>query len=170
MLRLLAIALPAFVLDQLTKWAIAWRGSPWHLEFDRFHEHQYPVIDGFFYLVHWGNTGAAFSFMSGRNGFFVVLSVVATIAIFIMNRRGAFPTAISRWGAGLLLGGIFGNVLDRVVHGHVVDFLLFYLGLPHANPWPAFNVADSCICVAVGLFLIASFREEKRPVADGTGN
>ncbi|RYD73829.1 MAG: hypothetical protein EOP84_20925, partial [Verrucomicrobiaceae bacterium] len=44
---------------------------------------------------------------------------------------------------------------------HVVDFLLFYLHLPYADPWPAFNVADSCICVAVGLFLIASFKEER---------
>lgn len=160
MRRLLAIALPAFVLDQATKWAIAWPGSPWHLPFDPDHERLHPVIPEFFYLVHWGNTGAAFSFMSGRNGFFIVLSIVATLTIFYMNRRGAFPGALSRWGAGLLLGGIFGNVLDRLVHGHVVDFLLFFLGLPYADPWPAFNVADSCICIAVGLFLIASFREE----------
>lgn len=156
MLRLLAIAIPAFVLDQITKWLVTW-----YLPFDPFHEAQHPVIPGFFYLVHWGNTGAAFSFMSGRNGFFVVLSIVATAVIFVLNRRGAFRDALSRWGAGLLLGGIFGNVSDRLAHGHVVDFLLFYLRLPYANPWPAFNVADSCICIAVALFLIASFREER---------
>ena len=118
-------------------------------------------VPGFFYLVHWGNTGAAFSFMSGRNDFFIVLSIVATLVLFVLNRRGAFADALSRWGAGLLMGGIFGNLADRLAHGHVVDFLLFYLRLPYANPWPAFNVADSCICTAVGLFLIASFREEK---------
>ena len=156
MLRLLAIALPAFVLDQITKWLVVW-----YVPFDPLHEMQHPVVPGFFYLVHWGNTGAAFSFMSGRNGFFVVLSIVATLVLFFLNRRGAFPDALSRWGAGLLLGGIFGNVTDRLVLGHVVDFLLFYLRLPYANPWPAFNVADSCICIAVGLFLIASFREER---------
>lgn len=156
MLRLLAIALPAFVLDQITKWLVVW-----YLPFDPTHHMQHPVLPGFFYLVHWGNTGAAFSFMSGRNDFFVVLSVIATVVIFLLNRWGSFRDKLSHWGAGLLLGGIFGNVTDRIVHGHVVDFLLFYLRLPYADPWPAFNVADSCICVAVGLFLIASFKEER---------
>jgi signal peptidase II len=156
MLRLLAIALPAYVLDQLTKYLVVW-----YLPFDPEHRFHHSVIEGFFYLVHWGNTGAAFSFMSGRNDFFIGLSILATIVLFILNRRGAFSDTLSRWGAGLLLGGIFGNLTDRLSHGHVVDFLLFYLRLPYADPWPAFNVADSCIFIAVSLFLIASFREEK---------
>jgi signal peptidase II len=76
-----------------------------------------------------------------------------------------FPDRWSRWGVALLLSGIFGNLTDRIVHGHVVDFLLFDLHVRFANPWPAFNVADSCICVAVALFLIGSFRAPKDVVA-----
>jgi signal peptidase II len=62
---------------------------------------------------------------------------------------------------GLLLAGIFGNLTDRLVHGHVIDFLLFDLHVPFAHPWPAFNVADSCICIAVVCFIIYSFRQER---------
>ncbi len=155
MKRLLMIGLPAYALDQATKWAVVWS-----LPFDPYHELRHTVVPGFMDLVHWGNTGAAFSFMSGRNWFFVILSLVALIVLFFMERRGAFPDTLSRWGAGLLVGGVLGNVTDRLVHGHVVDFLLFDLHIPFANPWPAFNVADSCICIAVGLFLVASFREQ----------
>ena len=151
------IGLPAYALDQATKWAVVLT-----MPFDPYHAARKPVIPGFFDLVHWGNTGAAFSFMSGRNWFFVILSLVALVALFIMEKRGAFSDALSRWGAGLLVGGVLGNVTDRLVHGHVVDFLLFDLHIPFANPWPAFNVADSCICIAVGLFFIASFREQAR--------
>ncbi|MGV3532593.1 MAG: signal peptidase II [Chthoniobacteraceae bacterium] len=157
MKRLLMIGLPAYALDQATKWAVVWT-----LPFDPYHQFRKVVIPNFFDLVHWGNTGAAFSFMSGRNTFFVILSLVALTALFIMEKRGAFADAWSRWGAGLLVGGVLGNVTDRLVHGHVVDFLLFDLHVPFANPWPAFNVADSCICIAVGLFFIASFKEQAR--------
>lgn len=157
MKRLLMIGLPAYALDQATKWAVVKT-----LPFDPYHELRHPVIAGFFDLVHWGNTGAAFSFMSGRNGFFVILSIVALTVLTILEKRGAFADALSRWAAGLLVGGVLGNVTDRLVHGHVVDFLLFDLHVPFANPWPAFNVADSCICIAVGLFFLASFREQGR--------
>jgi signal peptidase II len=157
MKRLLMIGLPAYALDQATKWAVVLT-----MPFDPYHELRRPVIPGFFDLVHWGNTGAAFSFMSGRNWFFVILSVVALLTLFILEKRGAFADSLSRWGAGLLVGGVLGNVTDRLVHGHVVDFLLFDLHVRFANPWPAFNVADSCICIAVAFFFLASLREQGR--------
>lgn len=165
MKRLLMIGIPAYALDQATKWWIVWT-----LPFDPLHAFRHPVIPGFFDLVHWGNTGAAFSFMSGRNWLFVVLSLIALVVLFVLERRNAFQDAWSRWAAGLLVGGVLGNVTDRLIHGHVVDFLLFDLHIPFANPWPAFNVADSCICIAVALFFISSLREQKQvSAADGPG-
>ena len=79
----------------------------------------------------------------------------------ILARRGLFRDRLSRLGWALLIAGILGNLTDRLWHGFVVDFLLFDLHIPFAHPWPAFNVADSCICVATGLFVIQSFREQK---------
>ena len=65
----------------------------------------------------------------------------------------------------LLLGGIMGNLTDRFVHGHVIDFALFDLHVPFAHPFPAFNVADSCIFIAVCCFIVHSLKKRKEPVA-----
>jgi signal peptidase II len=157
---LLAVALPLYALDQATKW--------WIVRHFAFHE-QRPVIPNFFDLVYFGNTGAAFSAFTDNNAFFIGLSFVALIGIVIFHLRGAFADRLSRWGVALLLGGILGNLTDRLIHGHVVDFLLFDLHVRFADPWPAFNVADSCICTATGFFLLAAFREGRKP-AGGTGN
>ena len=67
----------------------------------------------------------------------------------------------------LLLAGILGNLTDRLLYGHVIDFLLFNLHIRYADPWPAFNVADSCISIAVVLFIIHSFRKQRE--AQGSG-
>jgi signal peptidase II len=153
MKSLLALALPLYALDQATKWWIVKNFVP--------HE-QRTVIPGIFDLCYFMNTGAAFSIGSGHNGFFIALSLAALIGLLIFYGRGAFRDWPSRIGCGLLVAGILGNLTDRLLHGHVVDFLLFDLHVRFANPWPAFNVADSCICIAVGLFLLASFLEGKR--------
>ncbi len=150
---LAAITLPLYVLDQVTKLAVL---RNFQLEEAR------PVIPGFFDLGRWHNTGAAFSIMSDSNSFFMGLSVVALVVLAVLARRGMFPDTLSRVGFALLLSGILGNLTDRIAHGYVVDFLLFDLHVPFANPWPAFNVADSCIFIAAALFIIQSFREEKK--------
>lgn len=156
---LLALALPLYALDQLTKW--------WVIRHIEFRHELRPVITDFFYLCHWSNTGSAFGMFKDFNSGFIVLSFVAMIALIVFQLRGAFHDAASRWGAGLLLAGILGNLTDRLLHGHVVDFLLFDLHVRFADPWPAFNVADACICVAAGLFILSSFRESaQRPVPD----
>jgi signal peptidase II len=152
---LLSVALPLYVLDQATKWATlaaAMRGDLPHTV----------IGPDIFQLVYWQNTGAAFSIGDGNNWFFVVLSIVAFIGLLIAWSRGIFADKPSRWGVALLLSGILGNVTDRILHGHVVDMLLFDFGFRPFHPWPAFNIADSCICTAVGLFLIGSFRSEKK--------
>lgn len=142
-----------YALDQLTKWLIA---TNLPLGGER------PVIPGFFELVYLTNTGAAFSSFSNNNTFFVVLSLCVLAGLLVFYIRGAFKGLLLSLGFSLLAAGILGNVTDRILHKHVVDFLLFDLHIRYANPWPAFNVADSCICVAAGLFVIASFREEKK--------
>jgi signal peptidase II len=152
-LPLTILVLVLYALDQATKWWIV-------RNFEFGSEH--PVLPGFFHLVHLGNTGAAFSMFRDNNRFFIILSAVTFIGLIIALFRGAFPDRLSQVGVGLLLAGILGNVTDRLIHGHVVDFLLFDLHVRFANPWPAFNVADSCICIAVGLFLIAALLEGKR--------
>lgn len=146
----LLLALPLYALDQATKWWVVQ-----NLEFNSIQ----PVIPGFFDLVYFGNTGAAFGSFKDSNLFFIALSIATFIGLLVAWARGAFREPLNRWGVGLLMGGILGNVTDRFLHSHVVDFLLFDLHIPFANPWPAFNVADSCICIAVGLFLIAAYRE-----------
>jgi signal peptidase II len=153
---LLAISLPLYVLDQATKL--------WIVNHFVFHE-QRTVIPNFFDLVYWGNTGAAFSAFTGNNTAFIALSIAAFIGLIVFFLRGAFTDRASRWGVALLLAGILGNLTDRFLHGHVVDFLLFDLHVRFANPWPAFNVADSCICTATGLFILAALREGRKPVS-----
>ena len=148
----LLIALPCFVADQITKWWVVL-----NLEYGSEH----PVIPGFFDLVHYGNTGAAFGSFKNSNWFFFALSVVTFIGLLLAWRRGAFRDRLNWWGVGLLMGGILGNVTDRVIHKHVVDFLQFNLHLPYFDPWPSFNVADSCIFVAVCCFLLASYYESR---------
>lgn len=146
------LALVLYILDQATKWWAAAR-VPF--------EHEEPIIPGFFHLGHYGNTGAAFSMFPSGNLFFLCLSLATLIGLLIACVRNAFPDPINRTAVGLLMGGILGNVTDRILHGHVIDFLVFYLHIPFANPWPAFNVADSCIFIAVGLFLLAAWREPR---------
>ncbi len=145
------LTLPLYLLDQLTKQLVL-----------RFVDPIDPriVIPDFFALVHVTNSGAAFGSFANNNGFFVALSCIALLVVaFLLVRSG--PDLWRRGALGLLLAGILGNLTDRLLHGHVIDFLLFDLHLPFAHPWPAFNVADSCICIAVFSFIVHSFRQDR---------
>lgn len=143
---LLYVTLPLLVLDQVTKWAILKNFS--------LHEFR-PVIPGFFDLLLVYNTGAAFGMFSNNNAFFIGLSLFATVLILGLWACGSFVLPLTRWAVAILLAGVVGNFVDRIQHGAVVDFLGFTL--PIYGPWPAFNVADSCICIAAFLLLIQSF-------------
>lgn len=148
----LAIALLVVVLDQFTKVLIL-------------HEFQYGdsrYVFPFFNLVRVHNTGAAFSFLAGASGwqrwFFVALGVVATgFILWLLRRHGhqtQFATALS-----LILGGAVGNVVDRLLHGYVVDFIQL-----HWAGWyyPSFNIADSAITVGAILLIVDELRRVKR--------
>jgi signal peptidase II len=148
MKRLLLIVLPLYALDQLTKTMVVRSMEVGDAR---------PVIDGFFELVHVINTGAAFGSFRNGNLFFILLSVAVFGMLAYFYKKGAFPGVWPQTGLALFLAGILGNLTDRLVHGHVVDFLSFDLHVPFASPWPAFNVADSCICVAASIFVLHSF-------------
>ena len=143
---LLLLSLPLFLLDQITKALV--------LKFISVHD-VVVVIPGFFNLVQVHNTGAAFGMLKDNNVFFIVLASTAIVVLAILARRGMFVGLPMQIGAALLAPGILGNLVDRILHGHVIDF--FDVILPWYGHWPAFNVADSCICIAAGLFLFAGF-------------
>ena len=148
------LTLPLYALDQITKRWIVSNFDPDSTTMQ--------VIPGWFNIVYVTNTGAAFGSFKNSNSFFVAISAVTLLALIVFHLRGSFRDLWSRAGAALLMAGILGNLTDRLLYRHVVDFLDFDLHVRFANPWPSFNVADSCICIAVGMFLIASILEEKR--------
>jgi len=143
--RWLVIAAAVLILDQATKVAAdRWLGY-----------HEPVAVIPFLNLTLSYNTGAAFSFLSDAGGwqrwFFIALALVVSAAVALwLSRLGP----AERWtglALSLVLGGALGNVLDRVIHGHVIDFIDFYVGDWH---WPTFNIADSAISIGVAILSI----------------
>ena len=157
---LLGLGLGVFLLDQITKFLIVMTlqtgtyGPPHHI----------PIIRGFFNLVHVGNTGAAWSLFAGKSTMLALLALSTLAAIFLWRRSLGLRLLPVQISFGLLCGGIVGNLLDRLVYGHVIDFLDFHFG---SYIYPTFNIADSGICVGVGIYLWYSF---KNPVPKAPKN
>ena len=138
-----------FALDQATKWWIVSR-LDLHSSLS--------IIPGFFNLTYVRNAGAAWGILKGYPG---ALTWLAGITLTVLLFFGAFFSGHSRWtrcGWALLIGGISGNLADRIRLGNVVDFLDFYV---RAHHWPAFNVADSAICIGVCCYLIDSLLKKR---------
>lgn len=119
------------------------------------------VVDGFFSIILAWNTGVAFSFLSDISGAYVQWGLVAfalVVASIFVWMLGQSTRWMHQVGIGLIIGGAVGNVLDRLQHGAVVDFLLFYW-----DTWyfPAFNVADSAISLGVALLLVDHVRQQR---------
>jgi signal peptidase II len=149
------LSLPLYVLDQVTKVWVLRTIEP---------EQSRPVIADFFKLVNITNTGAAFGSFKNNNGFFIALSCLALLFVVALLVRRRLPDFWRDLSLALLLAGVLGNLTDRLLYGHVIDFLLFDFGshVPQfLHPWPAFNVADSCITLAVISFIIHSFWQNK---------
>jgi signal peptidase II len=151
----LLISLVVVIFDQFTKDLVVQN----LIEFQRIN--LLPVLD----LVRFHNTGAAFSFLANAGGWqhwlFTGIAIVVSIGIiwyqWVLPAKGCRALAL---GLALILGGAIGNVIDRLVQGYVVDFILVYYG---EWSWPAFNVADSAITVGVALIIFDSlFFERKR--------
>ena len=149
---ILFLTLPLYALDQLTKQWVLRSVSPYDARV---------VVPDFFHLVNVTNTGAAFGSFKGNNTFFVIISVIALVVVTVLLVRRHLSDSWRDVSLALLLAGILGNLTDRLIYGHVIDFLLFNLHIRYADPWPAFNVADSCISVAVALFIIHSFQKQE---------
>jgi signal peptidase II len=154
--RMALIALGVLVLDQITK-AIVLR----HLGYAQ----EEVVIDGFFKFVHWGNTGAAWSLFqefSGSNELLAIFALVALLVLFLARHHFDSHTLPGQLSLGLIFGGIAGNLVDRFARGHVIDFLYFYVRRRGGDEigFPAFNVADSTICIGVALLFLLSWQRE----------
>lgn len=130
-----------------------------HLVQNAFEYGEHLTITSFFDLVRYHNEGAAFSFLADAGGwqkwFFSGISVVAIIVITYLIKKYQHQKLFCL-GLALVLGGAIGNLYDRLTLGYVVDFLFFHI---NALSWPAFNVADSAICVGVAFLLIDSFKK-----------
>jgi len=121
------------------------------------------VITSFFNLVLAYNRGAAFSFLSNESGwqryFFTAIGIGAALYIVYLLRKHSGQRLFC-WALALILGGAIGNVIDRLVYGHVIDFLDFHWsGIGH---FPAFNIADSAICIGAALFILDELRRVNR--------
>jgi signal peptidase II len=122
------------------------------------------VIQGFFNIVHVRNTGGAFGIFGGDKGglgsiLFVVVSLIAIgviIFLFIKIKENEKTLALS---FSLILSGAIGNLIDRLRYGEVIDFLDFYLSSTH---WPTFNVADSAICIGIGLMALELLKRDHK--------
>jgi signal peptidase II len=148
----LGIAALVILIDQLSKITIA----------KTFGYGQSKTITSFFNLVLAHNPGAAFSFLAAEGGWqrwlFSAIALGAALFILFLLKRHAgqrlFCTALA-----LVLGGALGNLIDRIAYGHVIDFLDFHAGGWH---WPAFNIADSAICIGAALFILDELRRVNR--------
>jgi signal peptidase II len=150
---LLLIASLVAGLDQFSKWLVV---QNLHL-----HEAR-PLVPGFFDLVYVRNKGAAFGMLADsgfRVPFLLTTTLIAVVFLVWFYRQYRCDQVLARWAVSLVLGGAVGNLVDRVRYGEVVDFLDVHW---HQYHWPAFNIADTAICVGVGLLLLAQWREGRR--------
>jgi signal peptidase II len=157
--RLAVVGLVVLIFDQLTKLLI--------LRYLGYAQEKV-VVEGFFNLVHWGNTGAAWSLFNrhaSSNLFLAIFAVVALLVLFATRHHFDVHTRSGQLALGLIFGGIAGNLIDRFLRGHVIDFLYFYVSRRGGGEigFPAFNVADSAICVGVALLFLLSWQKEPEP-------
>lgn len=157
--RLLFVASTlVFALDQVSK---TWIFKNLPLD-SYFYPDSIQVIEGFFYIVHIGNEGAAWGMLSGYSGWLALFAVLALYFIYKIRHTLELNRPIMQLAFGLLIGGILGNLVDRILHGHVIDFLDFHF--PFSIPWvmptgryPSFNIADCGIVIGVFLYMGVSF-------------
>ncbi len=130
-----------------------------------------PVIKGFFYLTLVYNRGAAFGLFQGSTSIFIFVSLMCIFAIIFFLRRNIFLLKffgldIGQWGIrlslGLILGGAFGNLIDRLRYSYVVDFLDFHVWPALNLAWPAFNLADSAITVGGVIVFLNILKQERK--------
>ena len=148
----LGIALAVILVDQLTKTIIS----------GTFAVNEVRTVNAFLDIVCAHNTGAAFSFLAGASGwqrwFFIGLGIAAAaFIVWLLARHGG--QRLFGWALALILGGAVGNVIDRILHGYVVDFIQVHW---HASYFPSFNVADSAITIGACLLILDELLRVRR--------
>ena len=155
--RIALIAAVIFALDQLSKFFVLKLLGPGDEKI---------IVDGFFKFVRWGNTGAAWSMWRGNNELLAIVALVALLVLFLSRHHFDSRTLLGQLAFGFIFGGIAGNLLDRLLPARrqVIDFIYFYLHQRGGGEigFPAFNVADSGICVGVGLVFWLTWKTEHR--------
>ncbi|MBI3949078.1 MAG: signal peptidase II [Acidobacteria bacterium] len=158
----LLAAIAIFVIDQFTKY-LATR----YLDTGLVYGESLPIINGFFHLTYVENAGIAWGLFAdaGRGGKFVLgaISIIAATGIILYAVRTPVSERWTHWGLTLILGGVLGNLTDRLNHGAVVDFLDFTIG---SYKWPTFNIADMAISLGALILIVDALRsspEDSRP-------
>lgn len=120
---------------------------------------QISVLPCCFQLTYLRNTGAAWGMLGGQNDWLTLISLVMLVLLIIFHRSILNDTRSHRIALGLMIGGIIGNLIDRIKLGWVTDFLDFYIMNYH---WPSFNIADAAICTGVGIYILTTWREGRK--------
>ncbi len=152
------------LLDQATKYAVV-ANIPWESGNPTYHfsgvNKPIEIIDGFLYLVHITNEGAAWGILSGKTYLLTSIAILALAAMWLFRSYLGFSTKLGQFTMGIFAGGVLGNLFDRIYYGHVIDFIDVHLPLINYR-WPAFNIADCGICVGVVIYIISMVFEEKQ--------
>ncbi len=148
---LISVAVPVFLLDQVSKWLVE-KNIPYGTDYGQ-------SLLWLFNLRHDRNSGAAFSILSGQRTLLIILTVLALVFIFLYY----FRFQHIRWmqiSLGFLLGGAVGNSIDRIFNenGEVVDFLQFAFW----TAWPTFNIADISVCIGAGMLIVYLFQNRNQ--------
>lgn len=163
--RIAVIAAIIYGLDQLTKYFVL-------RLLDKGDERV--IVDGFFKFVHWGNTGAAWSMFRGNNELLAIIALLALLVLFLSRHHFESKTFLGQLAFGFIFGGIAGNLTDRLMPSRqqVIDFIYFYVRQRGGEEvgFPAFNVADSGICIGVALVFWLTWRSEQSPKSGETVN
>ncbi|HEY3319377.1 MAG TPA: signal peptidase II [Planctomycetota bacterium] len=139
------LVLVGIAIDLFTKWA-AFHGL----------EQDYRLWPGVLHFTPAQNTGGAFSLLTGHSALILGTTLIITsVLAWIYYRSWRSASALLLWAIGLVLVGAIGNLLDRLAYGYVRDFIDFVPRIPLVGHWAIFNVADICVCVGVGLYLIS---------------
>lgn len=116
------------------------------------------VIPNFFSIIYLKNTGAAFSILKDST---ILLVIISAIVVVLLDRYIKYEkefTKLEEISLGLIMGGIFGNLIDRIIHHGVIDYLAFKI---FTYDFPVFNLADMAITIGVGLLIVSSFIKKK---------
>ena len=157
--RIAVLALVILALDQSSKWIVLR---------ELYTGDERVIIPGFFKFVHWVNKGAAWSLFSGSNsnGALALVALLAFVALFLTRHHFDSHTLAGQIAFGLIFGGIAGNLTDRLLPSRhaVVDFIYFYLQQRDGGEvgFPAFNLADTAICIGAGLLILSMLLSNRK--------